>query len=42
MEPPPTPTNLNPNHRLTKPHYGASAAFRSLPAVTASAGFSAR
>ena len=31
MEPPPTPTNLNPNHRLTKPRYGASAALSSAP-----------
>ncbi len=30
MEPPPTPTNLNPNHRLTKPRYGASTAMRAL------------
>jgi hypothetical protein len=27
MEPPPTPTNLNPNHRLTKPRYGASGVY---------------
>lgn len=31
MEPPPTPTNLNPNHRLTKPRYGASAALLAVP-----------
>ena len=35
MEPPPTPTNLNPNHRLTKPRYGASATIRASESVAA-------